>query len=529
MNAQPLNGVPATLYVKDFGAVGDGCHDDAASILAAVNALKRQAPGSALEFEANKTYYYKGNGTPIKAVFDFKHNNGLTVRGNNCLIKLGGYTGMYADIRFCENITLEGINFDFAEYKPAFHTEVESVDLENGTAVLIADRDINLTNGECFGGSQRLSCTPPTPYSHYFVWIAKLEMLDRAARRVRMYIRKNEAVKDDIVYSEYLDNTLQVLADETLRKYGLIVPMPYSGYYNEIMFEMRYNKDIVMRDVNIYSVPYHAFMITGCEGNFLFDNVNVVHAPYDKELEFCSWGDIFHVTNNRAKFVWKNCVQDYCFDDAFNINTSTLHVKKVHAADDITVGQLDTWYGVPHILPGDTLTVVDRKAGKLLGTPTVTEVEEHLPPARVKLSDQTELRIRLSEPLPDLREGRDIFVWDEDLVCDPASEMINCTMDGTFRVRSNMTFTNCKFHVRRFWIGVEAPVEGPIPHDVLFRGCEFTDDEGVIPGDEHMWLIRSYNAVNADGYRAKNIVFEDCKGIDYDRIRKDPYDEVIIR
>ena len=327
-----------TLYVKDFGAVGDGCTDDAKAIYAAIEALKAQASGSVLEFEADKTYLYKDNGTDCKVIFDFKHNKDLTVRGNNCLIMIGGHGNAYADIRFCENMTLEGINFDFAEYKPAFAAELESFDMETGTAVLIADRDINLADGECYSLHPWLFGTLGTPYSRYYIWFEKYEMLDRAARRVRVYLKKiasGEATK--IYHTNYADQAIQIFTDESLhKKFGLILPMPIPPYsrLTEISFECRHNKDFTLRNINFYTNPYHCMMITGGRGEFLFENVNFVRAPYDQDLHFTSWGDLFHITDNRAKFVWKGCKIEHPFDDVFNMMNTTMYVYNKHLLED---------------------------------------------------------------------------------------------------------------------------------------------------------------------------------------------------
>ena len=237
---------------------------------------------------------------------------------------------------------------------------------------------------------------------------------------------------------------------------------------------------------------------------------------------------MFHLTDNRAKFVWKGCKIEHPCDDVFNVMSTTLFVAEKHSDCEISLSARDAWYGVPEILPGDVLTIVDKETGKLIGKPVVAEAEEHLPPAQVRLSDQDVLRVKFTEALPELRAGKNILVWDESCLYDPASEMIDCEMDGTFRARANMTFTNCRFHARRFWAGLEVSEEGPLPHDLLFCNCEFTDDDGVFPEDLPPWLIRSYNSV-VDGYRIENIVFENCQGITSDKILKDPYDEVIIR
>ena len=125
------------IYVKDFGAIGDGVKDDAAAINAAVETLKAAPQGSTLVFEPNKTYYYKENRMGQLPVFYFRYQKDKTIKGDNSTILLGGKNHYYADIEKCENIAIEGFNFDYAEYKPAFYGAFESIDAENGTAIIL--------------------------------------------------------------------------------------------------------------------------------------------------------------------------------------------------------------------------------------------------------------------------------------------------------------------------------------------------------------------------------------------------------
>jgi len=494
---------PVVLNVKDFGAKGDGKTDDALAIFRAVSALRSSPPGSVLNFEANKTYYYKNNGSIIKSVFYLENDTGYTLKGNNCLIKLGGYDKNYMNIRNCKDIVIEGFNFDYAEYKPAFAATIDSYDLSSGTAILTADRPIHLETGDTYTSTtQDYFGTIPSSNSRYYMWIKKYEMIDANARKVKVYFDTSKG------------HASLILSSPNLKKDGLVMPMPQISF-NGISCEIHDNTNITLRKINVYSSRYHGFYCMRNKGTVLFEDVNIKRAPYDQNLKYLSWGDVWHMTNNRAKIILKNCKAEmYIYDDVFNFHTSTMYVAEKHSNTEITLQANNKYYGVPEILPGDTITIIDVNSGALVGRPTVKKVVEQ---------KEQSVRVILNISMPSLKAGSKIYAWDEEANGHPDSELINCDMNGTYRVRANVTFTNCKLYIRRFWIGLEViGSEGSVPRNVLFKNCELPGDDGKV------WEIRSMNTVK-NGYRVENIVFENCSGINMDKVLKDPYDEVIIR
>ena len=173
-----------------------------------------------------------------------------------------------------------------------------------------------------------------------------------------------------------------------------------------------------------------------------------------------------------------------------------------------------TFSGVPDTKVGDKLTIVNIETGEIIGTPTVKKV--------ISNSDN-ELRVVLSRAYPELDPSTPVSIWNENTTCDPASEIVNCDFSGSFRLRANITVSNCRINALGVWMSLGYMPEGPLPHDVLYKNCTFTGGTGKI------WETRSMQSENADGYHIKNIVFENCTGISMDQIQKDKYDEVIIR
>ena len=501
-NEGPLqpDGVPVTLKVEDFGAKGDGKTDDATAILNAVSALRESPKGSVLLFGKDKTYFYEDNGTAIRSAFYLHENEGLTIKGDNSLIMLGGTNLFYADITNCKDIVLEGLNFDY-KTKPAFFCETQSIDKAEGSATVIIDRDIGLATGETYFMNQKQGFgVVPRDNARYHMYIKKYEMLDAGTGLMKIYFDTANAT------------TMARLSESYCLTEGFVMPHPITGNTIERGFSVHYNHNFTMRDINIYCTSRHVFSLQYGTGEYLFDNVNVVRAPYDRELRYTSWADCYHLIHNRAKYTWINCSNEWNYDDVFNISAETHTVSQVYSNKDFRIKPLNEVSGdIAQV--GDTITIINTKTGALIGSVKVKAVIS-------TNEEEYTTRVKVEDELPLLQAGDHIMCWVDD-TCAPGSEFINCDFDGTFRARTEVTFTDCRFVNRRFWIGLETVNhEGTLGKNIIFKNCEFLGDNA--------WEITSGNSAK-NGYCLKNIVFENCKNIDLDKMMIGPYDEVIVK
>lgn len=495
------DGAPVTLKVEDFGAKGDGKTDDAKAIYNAMVTLANSPRGSVLVFGKNKTYYYKDNGTSLRAVIYFSNNENLTVKGDNTLILLGGDSNYYADVTNSKNITIEGLSFDYKEYKAAFAATVErgNVDADAGTAIVKIDREIFMENGETAAPRCNEFGVVPSDSSRHHMYLKKYEMIDKANGIIKVYFDTSNGM------------TMSRLKNDYIYQYGFVLPSPYAGKI-ERGFSIHENENFTMRNVNIYSTSRHVFSLQWNEGNFIFENVNVVRAPYDQNLRYVSWADCYHLIHNRAKFVWKNCKNEWNYDDVFNISTTTHYVSKVYSNKEFVMQPVGTISGGDYPRVGETISIINTKTGAFIGRATVRSV--------ISQKDGYITRVKVNEELPLLQDGEHIKCWVDNAAA-PGSEFINCNFDGTFRARSELTFTNCTFNNRRFWIGLDTiDYEGPIGKNVIFRNCKFTGDNA--------WEVFSGNS-NKGGYKLENIVFENCTNVDKSIVTAGPYDEIIFK
>ena len=231
-------------------------------------------------------------------------------------------------------------------------------------------------------------------------------------------------------------------------------------------------------------------------GDITFNNVDVVPREGDP-LNFTSWGDFYHVIHSTgANYTWNNCEAKYNYDDVFNISAATLVLNKVNTLRDIEIGVGTNGFG--RVYAGTTLVIVDSATGELVYRDTIKRVIEQ---------DSKSANIRLSSSLPAGTTLDNKYVWIEEAA--GISTMENCTFDGTFRARANITFNSCDFTVKRFWIGLEsASREGPLSRNVIFNNCSLTcQGNSVFEIGSHN---TGTNAKSDTAYKLENIKFSGC-------------------
>ena len=474
-----------TLYAADYGVKGDGKTDDGRAIFNAVSALTNCGPGSKLIFEKNKTYYAKS--VSLDSLFYLADVEGLTIDGNGSTFILDAMK-QYASVYRSKDCVIKNMSFDL-KTKPAFTATCISIDAANGSALMKADRDIGLADGQEYP-------SPIEPWwgvinrhdSRYHMYISKYEMVSAEENTFRIYFT------DDA-------NTRAWMANGLLANHGMICPMPNIGHLIERGFTITANNGFKMSGVNIHSCARFGMLISDNDGKLDFNNVNFVPADndLDRDMNFTSWRDTYHVKDNRASINWENCEATGNYDDIFNISSSTLYVSDYNIAKNrITLVWPEANGGNYYtIKPGDELNVIDMITGEDCGTATVKRVVKQTGGDNV---------VVLEEPLERLTEtGTSIVAFFKNR-CAPGSTIKNCNFNGTFRFRGPLTITDTYFYNLRTWLDLYGNIEGPIPEDITYKNCTIESGSGatIIIGAD------SGNTGNY-GYHVSDIVFEGCK------------------
>lgn len=477
---------------EDFGAVADGITNDARAFWQAVDAAKN---GGTVQLQPNKTYYIapygemeaaqfvssaaleEAKGVNRPAAIDLNGAKDLTVKGENSTILLEKPL-FYCNINYTENVTLEGLNFDY-RVRPFAKATLIELDEENRTAVMQMDRSLYIDSEQKvygFGVLQR----PDGRYHMYMETIAPVD----AEKNIYRVVFATEP------------NTVRRLP--MLHDHILIAPLPNFAHRIERAFSITHNTDFTMRDCNVYSMARFGFALFCNEGTVRFERLNVRKAP-DEVIDIVGWRDCFHVKENHARYVWDNCYAEYCYDDIFNISVSTLNVKEVIAEDELDLEWKETHGTYPGVQVGDVVSFIDLDTGRDYGESVISEIVEQ---------KDGHNHFRFEAPVKGIKAGDNIKAHVLTMVS-PGSVIKNCDFRGTFRFRGPIDIKDSHFYVARCWLDMFMPFEGPVPKHIHFNNCDIVCDDETEP---YFHVIAQKNGAEGEPqYHIEDMVFENCR------------------
>ena len=483
---------------EDFGAFADGINNDALAFWKALAAATECEEEAQVLLQANKTYYIAPTDEQKKADSFVRQGYRQNVQSLDCLSAIaladtknvhikGENTKIlleppffYCSIYGCENITIEGLVFDY-RYRPFAKAELIELDAENHKAIIKTDRSLHITEKATGTG------------------FSVLEKYD-----ARYHMRTTAFTPIDtekfIYEADFQDEPITNSRLEQLRTVPLIVPVPRFGHTIERSFSIIGNKNVSIKDCTVHSIPRFGFVLFENDGVFCFDNLKVKR-PEDETALIVSWRDLFHVKENHAKYIWKNCYAEFCYDDIFNISASTLAVQKVYAEDDIDFIFPERNSVYPAVRVGDTVSIVDYDTGIDYGNHKIKEIVEQ---------NGNHNRYRFETKFKGIENAKNTKVHVLEMVA-PGTVIENCDFRGTFRLRGPIEIKDTYFEVKRFWIDtfyVGSIGEGPVPKHIHFTNCKFECDDTV---NKYFHIESQRNAsIGEPQYHLEDIVFKNC-------------------
>ena len=428
------------LYVKDFGAVGDGVTDDGAAIFEAVTAAAAQH--ATLKFEQNKSYYVAS--VPGSRLTPFALNNvhGLTIDGCNSTILIA------PDMRYvrffdCGNIKMTNLHFDYA------------------VPVYLVGKVVSTTDKEVVYSLDQ------NPYAdnYNFANINGFSIMYNEGKQQRPHQFMTQSVKTG-------DKEIKVTyANIHHYKVGdlVFVPNPGVGHAaDQVIHVAGSDQPMLFENVGIHAASSFVCAVMQNTAPVFFENVDMVPAESnDREIKMVAWRDGYHCKDNSASLHWNNCEVDVLFDDVFNIANTLGNVVEVISNSSFTVKNRENPAAVFVCTPGDTVDIYNLSDGTYKGSARVRSI--------IRNADGScTLHLYYGQTID--KVTTECVVANRDTGA-PGSTITNCHFQGTFRLLRNLYVENTVFDMLVTWMMVEGSVEGPMPGNVDFVNCTFNGGE----------------------------------------------------
>ena len=436
------NGIGATtdtvLYVKDFGAVGDGKTNDGDAIFAALTAAAEQH--ATVKFEENKTYYVSSVTGSRVAPLTLSNAHGVTIDGCGSTILI---TPNMRYMRFsnCGNVKVTNLHFDYAV--PVYLVgKVKEV--KGSEVVFEVDEE-------------------PYAADNYSTNSFSIKYNEGTQQRPHAFMTESHKTGDKELTITYKGHTYRV---------GDLVylPNPGVGHAADQVFDVRgSDQPMLFENIGVHAASSFVWALMHNNDHMFFENVDLVpSAANDREIKMVSWRDGYHCKNNSEGIHWNNCEADVLFDDVFNIAATLGVVSEVLNNSSFSVKNYENPADVFICFPGDTVDIYDLKdGGSYKGSARVRSITSNADGSRT-------IHLFYGETIDRVTEG--CVVANRDTGA-PGSTITNCHFQGTFRFLRNLYVENTVFDLLVTWMMVEGSVEGPMPGNVDYVNCTFNGGE----------------------------------------------------
>lgn len=320
----------ATLNAKSYGAIGDGLTDDGPALKSALEALRREKPGSTLLIPSGR-YLIKKNETAEKNPGNLiiKGFEDVTITGeNNTTLLMGNDELKGLRLLNCKRTTLKDLA---VEYSPAPLTQGIIKKWENKRQILV----------------ELDAAVPPMPDKKNL----KLSLFDQD-RMDHAFHRK------DVISTELIGE----------RHYRITANMDFEqdpvGHIAVILWRnnsctainSENSESCRMENMRVYSGPASAFSSHACS-DMVFSGCRVEPRP-GSGMVMSTCADGLHVKHNRRGPLVENCYFLGMYDDSINIATSYSCIYR--QTEDKLIINGGQYYRI-----GDTIAIVDMDAGQI--------------------------------------------------------------------------------------------------------------------------------------------------------------------
>lgn len=437
--------------VKDYGAIGDGIHDDGIAIRNACEAVRVYKDGpSVLLFEENKCYFVKklfsdrendGSWYGGTAVF-LDHANDVIIEGNGSRIECGTLV-IGSWFVFSENVIMRNITFDY-RIKPFQKGAVTEYDAATKSFVVTMHHSLQLPEKEFVPPQGLPYFALPDEFCIYrhFLWIDKICEIDSTHYRI---------------YPSNYEEALHFI-DMHGRDLPWIWPAGPAGHLGSPVHGITSCKNVEINNVVTEAAPAFTYYWRSNSGYMKMIGVKLQPSA-NSDIEYMvSWRDVLHIKDNHGPLIMENCDIGWAGDDFINVSCTSLYVTR-YSPCSISLRTTEH-KAFPDLKPGYTIEGYDTHTGKYYGEAKIVSIS----------SDKDEILLDKDLKLPENFEN---IIFDCPELASPKTIIKNCKFVGTGRFKGECDIIDSYFKLCVMWLMTEVPCEGPIPKKVRFKNCIF--------------------------------------------------------
>ena len=466
-----------TLRVSDFGAVGDGKHDDGPAIRKAIETAKELDEPATVRFEPRT--YRIGPRYDRWCAFAVEDARDITLDGQGATLLL------HPDNRAALIYRSEGIrlrNF-VVDFDPLPFTQGDVVAIDK------ANKEIHVRIHDGFplpdmtpGRHGAVIEKGRHRYTHLWSYIGAVRPLSREERLYAVSGKKEAGHEDHILRTQVGERFVfpvvyrphkgfddpRFIIGKGPRDKGVFHTNPAGT------FQVRFSRRYTLENITVHASPVMVVRLTGTQ-DVTLRNLRLVYKPGSRRL-MVGASDGMHCKNSKTGPVIEDCVFEGLLDDSINISTMSEDVMERVSDTEFLTAYSDIAYYDSSVAVGDTLLVFDPVKSVVLDEVQVEEVE---------FLRSHHRRITIDRAVPGIADakaaGRDkctrffIKKTAPALVrgCTFRSQMKTALLLRTPIVCEGNTVEDTAYGVHAcnsFRFG-----EGPVPYDQVYRGNRFRD------------------------------------------------------
>jgi hypothetical protein len=370
----------ATLKVENFGAVGDGVHDDGPALTAAFKAAIEDGVPSTVVFE--KKPYRLGDNSKAWHYFQMLGHEDLIIEGGGATLICGeGSLAFYFEGG--RDITLRGLTFDTIQ--PSF-TQGEVMAVGDGGTL-----DVRIMDGYPEPPDENFLTTNKNAANggggrHMIVFENSGNSRNTRMGSDHLYIRNITRVSPGVfrfhVTEEYLPRMKGVVAGNRV-SYGFNkCNLPAATVAAKDKSPCTYAQIAANRvgSITFDKLDFHGSLnggirVSDMQGDVTLRGVRIIRKPGTRHL-ISTPSDALHLMNIRGNLLIENCEVEAPGDDCLNVGTLMERIVAVSKEDPkaMTLCTTDNRYYYYTIRKGDLLQFLDPITKREIGIASVVQV-----------------------------------------------------------------------------------------------------------------------------------------------------------